>query len=56
MEASGQLNTPAALSSGKGPRYPEDIKVGPRTGLDVVEKREIFFCCLNGFVESMAFA
>jgi hypothetical protein len=41
MEVSSQLHAPAALSQGKEPRFPLEINwVGPRTGLDAVEKRK----------------
>jgi hypothetical protein len=43
MEVSGQLHAPAALSSGKDPRYLLDRGgwVGPRAVLDTVVKRKI---------------
>jgi hypothetical protein len=44
MEVSGQLHAPAALPSGREPprtRYLQDMRlVGPRTGLDDVERRK----------------
>jgi hypothetical protein len=39
MEVSGQLHAPAALPPGKKPPVPIE-KVGPRAGLDYLEKRK----------------
>jgi hypothetical protein len=46
MEVIGQLHDPDALPLGKEPRSTHWIRgwVGPRVGLDAVEKRKILHC------------
>jgi len=47
MEVSGELYVPAAVPLGRNPgTYPTVGRVGPKVGLDILEKRKI--CCLSG--------
>jgi hypothetical protein len=56
MEVSGQFHTSAALPQGKEPHGIHWIGgcVGPRTGLDAVEKRKCFDPCLKSNTDTSA--
>jgi hypothetical protein len=42
MHMDGELHVPASLPPGENPGTPEEGLVGPKVGLDVSEKRNIF--------------